>query len=88
MRACALILEECLYEATFVNQYVENYLEESVDPQKMRELRKFMQQINKNSVEKHSWTELLSYIVDEIKTPLVSTQEMVSDFVINFWELS
>lgn len=83
-RACAILLEESVLDLQFINNYVKEYLEGTVDKARMRELRTFMNYVDKDNTE-HSWAAMLSYITDEIKKPMANAQEVVSEFFINHW---
>ena len=83
-KACAVLLEECIHESDFISNYVEQHLEDHVGDDYMKELRQFMQYVNKGG-EIHSWASLLSYIKDEVKKPFKEVKDLVEDFVIHHW---
>ena len=58
-KVCAVLLEECIHESDFISSYVEQYLEDNLSNERMKELREFMQYVN-NGEEIHSWASLLS----------------------------
>lgn len=83
-KACAVLLEECIHESDFINDYVEQHLTGNLSGDRMKELREFMQYVNKGE-EIHSWASLLSYIKDEVKKPFQNVKEVIGEFVIHHW---
>ncbi|MGE7924734.1 hypothetical protein ACQKND_16345 [Viridibacillus arvi] len=84
-RACALLIEESLTNSDFVNEYVKSHIEGKLDKNRMTELKKVMEYINRGEEEEYNWATLLSYIVDEVKKPN-NVKNMVNDFIINHWK--
>lgn len=89
-RACAVLLELIFSDIDFIDAYVKEYLEDNLNRKQMNELKKVMNYINKinyrDNNEGHSWASLLSHIVDEVKAPVENAQEIVNDFVVNYWK--
>ncbi|MEK5394057.1 hypothetical protein NSQ59_27535 [Margalitia sp. FSL K6-0131] len=68
-KATALLLECSVKSSNIINKYIKSYLKEHLDQARMRELKKIIKYINQNNPdEEFSWSEFLSFIVDEIKT--------------------
>lgn len=84
-RACALLLEQGMKDFDFVDNYVRKHLEDSLDDKRLQELKKVMRYVSGKDAEIDSWASLLSAIVDEVKKPVSSTKELVSEFLINTW---
>lgn len=84
-KACALLLEECIHDADFISNYVENHLEGDLSSERMKELREFMHYVN-DGEDVHSWASLLSYITDEVKKPFKATKDLVNEFIIHHWK--
>lgn len=86
--ATALLLDANVKITDIVNRIVEQHLNENVDVETMKELRKIMKYIRANNPydEDISWSALLSYMVDEVKTHVEKVQDTVTSFVINRWD--
>lgn len=83
-RMCALLINECLTDADFVNGYVEGYLMHHIEGEQLNELRSLMKILNATDEEETiSWARLLSYVMDET---VVKVKDAVNDFVINRWD--
>lgn len=86
-KVCALLIEHSMNNLTIVNHYVENYLKSQLDRNRMSELKRLMQFINKNNKkEEHSWATLFSHIVSEVNAPIQSVKDVVDDFIIHHWK--
>lgn len=87
-RACALLLDSSVRDSDFINEFVRRYLEDSIDDQRMRELRKVLKYVNANNPykEEYSWAALLSFMVDEVKSSAEKVQDTVSEFVVSHWK--
>lgn len=87
-RACALLLDASVRDSDFINEFVRRYLEDNIDEQRMRELRKVLKYVNANNPynEEYSWAALLSFMVDEVKSGAEKVQDTVSNFVIHNWK--
>ncbi|MFS0783469.1 hypothetical protein [Bacillus sp. 1P06AnD] len=68
-RVTALLLDVTLKDSEFINKYVKEYLKQNLDPGRMKELKKVMKFINQNNPyeERISWSNLLSYLAEEIR---------------------
>lgn len=87
-RVCALLLDATVRDADFINEFAKKYIEENVDEERMKELKKVLKYINAgNPYDEHmSWAAILSYLVDEVKEGADKLQDTVTDFVINCWD--
>lgn len=86
-RACALLLDASVRDSDFINEFVRRYLEDNIDDQRMRELRKVLSYVNANNPynEEYSWAALLSFMVDEVKSSADKVTDTVSDFIVKHW---
>lgn len=86
-RACALLIDICLTDADFVNDYVEGYLMENIDAEQMKELRSLMKALNATGEnEVISWGRLLSFVMDDAVAGMGKVKESVNEFLINRWD--
>lgn len=86
-RVCALLINTCLSDADFVNDYVEEYLMQNIDANQMKELRKLMKVLNStNEDEVISWGRLLSFVMDDAVAGMGKVKESVNEFLINRWD--
>lgn len=69
-KATSILLETSLMKTNFINSYAKQYIKETLDDKRMKELKKVMGYINQNtnSDEKISWSSILSFVYDEIRT--------------------
>lgn len=86
-RACSLLIDASIRDVDFINEFVEDYLKEHIDEDRMRELRKVLKYVNANNpyADEVSWARFLSYMVDEVKVGAEKVQDTVSDFIVNNW---
>ncbi|MFY0519307.1 hypothetical protein ACOMCU_15990 [Lysinibacillus sp. UGB7] len=87
-RASAALIEYAINDYGIVDDFVRGFLEEGIDKQKMRELKRLMKFVNENdSNTEFTWASLLSVIVDEVKVnPLLHNPEkVVEEYLINNW---
>lgn len=86
-RACALLLDASVRDSDFINEFVRRYLEDNIDGERMKELRKILKYVNANNPynEEYSWAALLSYMVDEVKDSVGKVSDTVSDFIVKSW---
>ncbi|WJY27498.1 hypothetical protein [Sporosarcina trichiuri] len=86
-RAAALLIDATVRDVDFVNDFVRSYLEENVDEERMRDLRRVLKYINADNPysERISYAALLSYLVDEVRVGAERVQDTVSEFVIRQW---
>ena len=82
-RAAALLLDASIRHSDFVNSYFQQHLSETLDFNRMVELKKIISFINTNSPydESISWLALVSYIYSEIKDSAVSFNDTLHDFI-------
>lgn len=68
-RCCSILLERTIIETNFINKYIKAYLREHLDDARLKELKRVITFINKNSPQdkKVSWAHIFSYLVDELK---------------------
>ena len=86
-RICALLIDTCLTDADFVNDYVEDYLMRNVDANQMKELRKLMKVLNATDEEEViSWGRLLSFVMDDAVAGMGKVKESVNEFLVNRWD--
>lgn len=86
-RACAVLLDASIRDGDFINEFVQRYLSEHVDDERMRELRKLLRYVNANNPygEEYSWANLLSLMVDEVREATGKVTDKVGDFVVRHW---
>lgn len=86
-KACALLIDATVRDVDFVNDFAREYLEDRVDEERMKELKRVLKYINAGNPysERISYAALLSYLVDEVKVGAEKVQDTVSEFVINQW---
>ncbi|MEX3624981.1 hypothetical protein [Viridibacillus arvi] len=86
-RTCSLLIEESFHDVHFLHNYCEKHLNESIDKQRMLELKKILNYINNEmpNNEKFTWAGLLFYIYNEVSIPASTTKEVVNDFIVNHW---
>lgn len=82
-RAAALLLDASIRHSDFVNSYFQQHLSQTLDFNRMCELKKIISFINTNSPynETISWLALVSYIYAEIKDSAVSFNDTLHDFI-------
>ncbi len=89
-RVTAALIENAISDFVIVDEYVKGFLEDGLDKQKMRELKKLMNYVNDNeSGNDYTWASMLSVIVDEVKsttnTLLSGPNEIIEEYLINNW---
>lgn len=82
-RATALLLEASITDNLFLNPYLEKHMENTLDENRMKELKKVIKFLNENNPyeEKISWLALLTYIFREIKDAGVSAHDTLVDYI-------
>ncbi|WWS90576.1 hypothetical protein V6B14_22400 (plasmid) [Sporosarcina psychrophila] len=87
-RACALLIDASVRDWDFVNEFVRSYLEDNIDEERMKELKKVMKYINADNPydEVFSWAAFLSYIFDEVKGSTGKIQDTVKEFIVHHWK--
>ncbi|WP_044782864.1 MULTISPECIES: hypothetical protein [Bacillus cereus group] len=82
-KATAILLEVSLKNSCIVNKYLKMYLQQQLDPVRMKELKKIIKFINQNNPyeEEFSWTEFLSYIFEEVKNSTKSIPDNINDWL-------
>lgn len=85
-RATALLLEASVKDSAFINAYLEKHLADTLDDNRMKELKKVIRYLNANNPyeERISWLNLLTYIFKEIKDGSVSVHDTLVDYI-NKW---
>ncbi|WP_251671949.1 MULTISPECIES: hypothetical protein [unclassified Sporosarcina] len=86
-RMCALLINACLTDPDFVNEYVEEYLMKNIDANQMKELQKIMKVLNSTGEEEViSWGRLLSFLMDDAVAGMGKVKESVNEFLVNRWD--
>lgn len=86
-RVCALLIDTCLTDPDFVNEYVEEYLMKNIDKSQMKELRTLMKVLNsEDENEVISWSRLLSFVMADAVAGMGKVKESVNEFLINRWD--
>lgn len=86
-RACSLLLDASVRDSDFINDFVKRYLEDNIDAERMKELKKILKYINADNPygEEYSWAALLSYMIDEVKETAGKVSDTVSEFIVKHW---
>jgi len=85
-RVCAVLIEYSMDNYTIVNDLIRGYLERGLDNERMEELKQLISYINKVDPNNITWAQLLSHIIEEVHTPvLTSLQDKVDHFLIHNW---
>lgn len=87
-RACALLLDATIRDTEFINDFVEEYLVENVDAERITELKKVLKyiQVNNPYEDVISWAALLDHLVEEVRIGAEKVQDTVTTFIINNWK--
>lgn len=82
-KATALLLEYGLKNPIIINQYLKKYLRENMAPGKIKELKNIIKFIKSNNPyeDDFSWSEIISYIYEEIKTGTISMAAAITQFI-------
>jgi hypothetical protein len=82
-KATALLLELSIHNTNFINRFVKEYIKDSLDEGRMKELQQVIRYINKNSPydDKVSWATLFSYLVDELKLGASNMSSALSNWL-------
>ncbi|MCU4986655.1 hypothetical protein [Bacillus thuringiensis] len=82
-KATAILLEVSLKNSAIINKYFKMYLQEQLDSGRLKELKKIIKFINQNNPyeEEFSWTEFLSYIVEEVKSTTKNIPGAINDWI-------
>lgn len=85
-RATALLLEASVTDNTFMNPYLEKHMANTLDENRLKELKKVIKFLNANNPyeERISWLNLLTYIFREIKEGSASVHDTLVDYI-NKW---
>lgn len=85
-RATALLLEASLMDSVFMDAYLQKHLKETINENRMKELKRVIRFLNANNPydEKISWLALLTYIFREIKDSSISVHDTLVNFM-NKW---
>lgn len=84
-RACAILVEETFHSPYFLDNYIKQYLQKNITDPQLLELKKIMEYADRDDNYNINWASLLSYIMREVKEPVVSTIKKTSKLVINHW---
>jgi len=89
-RVTAALIENAISDFAIVDDYVKGFLEDGLDKQKMRELKKLMSYVNDNELgNDYTWASMFSVIVDEVRsntnTLLSGPNEIIEEYLINNW---
>src|SRR5690606_24447477 len=83
-RVCAVLIEYSMENYTIVNDLIKGYLERGLDKERMKELKQLISYINQVDPNNITWAQLLSHIIEEVHTPvLTSLQDKVDHFLIH-----
>lgn len=82
-RACALLLDASLRDSNFINDFFEEFLSNSLNDNRMNELRKIVKYLNADNPyeDQVSWLALISYIYNEVKDTAQSFKESIEDYI-------
>ncbi|GKV67287.1 hypothetical protein NCCP2331_34400 [Sporosarcina sp. NCCP-2331] len=81
------MINACLTDPDFVNEYVEEYLMKNIDANQMKELQKIMKVLNSTGEEEViSWGRLLSFLMDDAVAGMGKVKESVNEFLVNRWD--
>ncbi|PEF33205.1 hypothetical protein [Bacillus wiedmannii] len=82
-KATALLLEVCVQHTNVVNEYIKTYLQNHLDKNRMKELKKIIHYINANNPyeEEFSFTELMAYLFDEIKGNSKNIKTRITEWI-------
>lgn len=87
-RVTATLIENAISEFSIVDDYVKGFLEEGLDKNKMKELKKLMNYVNETGID-YTWASMLSVIVDEVRsnttTLLNGPNEIIEEYLVNNW---
>ncbi|WP_077356051.1 hypothetical protein [Virgibacillus halodenitrificans] len=78
-KATAMLLDASVRNTNLVNAYVKNHLNQQIDKNRMKELRRVLKYINSNNPynEELTWFSLASLIFDEIKDNTHSIKDKI-----------
>lgn len=82
-KATALLLEYGIKNRLLINNYIKDYIKETIDPGRMRELKKIIKFINESNPheEEFSWSEFMSFIIDEVKTETSNITSTIKNWI-------
>jgi len=82
-KATYILLDASVRNSNFINKYLQTYVKDNLDENRMRELKKIMAFINKNNpYDEHiSWGALIMYLFDELKHGSGAFVDKVSEWV-------
>jgi len=82
-KATALLLDASIINAELLDTYIKDYLNEHLDPLRMKELNYVLSYVKKQNPynQETSWYSLLSMIYDEIKDNTVHVKETVNKWM-------
>ena len=85
-RACAVLLDASVRDGDFKRVRTQ-ILEANIDDSRMKELRKVLRYINADNPygEEYTWVNLLSLMVDEMRTATAKVADAATDFVFKHW---
>ncbi|PTY92343.1 hypothetical protein [Heyndrickxia sporothermodurans] len=85
-KATALLLDASVRNTNLLNAFVKTYLHETIDKNRMKELKQVLHYVNKNNPynEDISWFTLLSMIYEEVKDGTVNVKEAINNWVDKF----
>lgn len=85
-RACTILVNESFHSPYFLDNYIQRYLQKNIPDRQLLELKKLIEYANREENYNINWASLLSYIMQEVKEPVVSTIKEKSKLVINHWK--
>lgn len=82
-KATMLLLEASIKNSEFINEYVEKHLGSYITEGKIKELKKVLRFINDNNPyeEEFSWTHLISYFFDELKSGSSNIKNTINEWI-------
>lgn len=84
-RCAAILINEAFHNEIFMDSYVKEFLSGHITDHQLRQLRLIIDYVNRDENYNVSWATLLSYIMNEVKEPIVEVKEKVNNFIVNHW---
>lgn len=87
-RACALLLDASVRDGAFIDEFVRSYMEQHIDAERMRELKRVLKYVNANNPyeETYTWASLLSLMVEEVRDTTAKVADVAQEFIIRHWK--
>lgn len=86
-RSCAVLLDASVRDGDFINEFVQQYLEENLDAERVTELKKILRYVNTNNPygEEYTWASLLSLMINEVREVTAKVADAATDFIVKNW---